>query len=249
MADTGKEGEWGSQAHSLFLSFLFTYTHTFCSGASFSLCWAWAHRDGQRERQREKERRKKHDEKEGERGAKRQMGAEMEKAKTLTLWSCLMRHLAWKKSKGRKRKRERERERERDTQRERAKEKKKKTRPKHTSKNRRRRRLRGRWRPRDVESRRQREKWVCKWIGGLADESSEGKREIFGWRENNIEMKLQIATFSSQDRWSNGCRESPWLWASIKIDLNEFRVAVWHCINTPWHVGRRRNGCEEIKHL
>lgn len=27
-------------------------------------------------------------------------------------------------------------------------------------------------------------------------------------------------------------RESPWLWASIKIGLNEFRVSVWHCINS-----------------
>lgn len=55
MADTGKEGDWGSQAHSLFLSFLFTYTHTLCSGASFSLCWARTHRDGEQERRRKGE--------------------------------------------------------------------------------------------------------------------------------------------------------------------------------------------------
>lgn len=23
----------------------------------------------------------------------------------------------------------------------------------------------------------------------------------------------------------------------LKFDLNEFRVAVWHCINISWHVG------------
>lgn len=56
MADTGKEGERGSQAHSLFLSFLFTYTHTFCSGASFGLCRARTHRDDERERERKRQR-------------------------------------------------------------------------------------------------------------------------------------------------------------------------------------------------
>lgn len=25
----------------------------------------------------------------------------------------------------------------------------------------------------------------------------------------------------------------------LKIDLNEFRVAVWNCKNTPWHAGGR----------
>lgn len=79
--------------------------------------------------------------------------------------------------------------------------------------------------------------------------ASEGERVIFGWRKNNIEMKLQIATFPSQGCRSNGRREGPWLWASIKIDLNEFRVAVWHYVNIPWHVGRRRSGCEGRKHL
>lgn len=45
------------------------------------------------------------------------------------------------------------------------------------------------------------------------------------------------------------CRESPWLWASIKIGLNEFRVSVWHCINIAWHAGEASDGCEQIKHL
>lgn len=70
------------------------------------------------------------------------------------------------------------------------------------------------------------------------------------WRENDIKMKLQIAIFPRQDCESNGCGGSSWLWASIKIDLNEFRVAVWHCISAPWHASRIGGDgwCEEEKH-
>lgn len=102
MADTGKEGEWGSQAHSLFLSFLFVYTHTFCCGASFSLCWACTRRQRARETKKEnndgeagKEKKKKKRHKEAN-GSREREGGERE-SQTLTSWSCLMRHRAWKK--------------------------------------------------------------------------------------------------------------------------------------------------------
>lgn len=79
---------------------------------------------------------------------------------------------------------------------------------------------------------------------GKNDDSLGWKR--FGWREAYIAMKLQI---SMLDCWSNSRRKSPWLWASIKSKLNEFRVAVWHCINISWHLWRHRNDCEQMKHL
>lgn len=60
---------------------------------------------------------------------------------------------------------------------------------------------------------------------------------------------MKVLLFQARTADLMVCRESPWLWASIKIGLNEFRVSVWHCINIAWHAGEASNGCEQIKHL